>query len=405
MSKSSKENENSIPQADEPEFDPDAWIQNTLRKESEFISQGRISILRQKFNLHRVLFPQSSDLWIANPEMLRAQAERLMITDESQFHYAADLIQKAEELESLFQFDSAGRKSLNSAVSTFEERFDDFFLVSKEEMNSGQKFRSLTKEFVRRVTLLAENSSEAMEALVDIAIMATECINGSNPKRLERKASTLLVWPALDSRHPSLRKSLVKEVLPGSALPFRLDKNGRALLKSLAGRIALNLLTYVHEVRLGAKNYVEEKGINIATIVKLRKKPGELSLEQEALLLPDFTGKPEVIEKWWEVAEKCLVESYPDENDPTKFNPHNFIFKELVTSSKDSSTGVVRSRIREKLVEIFYALGGFNHRQGRSRAKGKPNKGSKLPALTALQELADNAQSLGANSPKPPSTR
>ncbi len=108
------------------------------------------------------------------------------------------------------------------------------------------------------------------------------------------------VWPVLDSKNANLRVNPTARHFLGKSVPFGADSTVK--LKNATGRVAVQLLTFLHAYREVARKLVATaKRLNFQT---------EPPLLAEIASLPDFY--PATAKRWVDVARKAFEASYPD---------------------------------------------------------------------------------------------
>jgi len=276
------------------------------------------------------------------------------------------------------------------------------------------------------IRLAAEGNSEAATSLARIATksaQALESIAEKNPELLEpafAKETTIPVVMSVRSSNVRIRK-LAQAVKLGSALNFRLDPGGRTSRDDFTGRIAWKLFCYIEQTRhrarfiflrsFAARKFGGDvskmlssrkcaptisvgtaqttvpsaiKGIDwdamerAALELEFRAKRGRpkqvptpipisvpsMAIEEEAALLPDFTADRSIVERWWSVAKRCLIEAYPSSQSPADLDEMSPALAGIVRSPVDkASPSRSRNRILDSLKSKFYSFAGLTRNQ------------------------------------------
>jgi hypothetical protein len=205
--------------------------------------------------------------------------------------------------------------------------------------------------------LLAEEGNPvAAKYLAELAIKATkgtERIIGNHYEAMRSLAAIEYAWPMMASPVTSLSSPSPDWEKLGLGVALNeglLNKNRRVNLDNPTGRLAWRLLNYVANLKYYYK-----------ALESTESKPrgGKLSIGQQVAALPGLTKDSLVISKWWEVAQQCLVASYPLSTDETKIDEKNAVFDGIVSAKDQRTPERHRNRIMERLSGEFDSIAGY----------------------------------------------
>jgi hypothetical protein len=237
-----------------------------------------------------------------------------------------------------------------------------------QDKEAAAVMRRLCRSSVYELITLVENGDkDAIRTLWDVAHLATTVIGvlGAQDPVIREIAKDELEWPVLKSTNPGflLSKFDVAELPLAENLFPRLSTKSRFDVSSPLGKIAFLLYRYVHTTRIRARHVAAKRCIDMEIKTWDRvKQSRSLTIEESAALLPDFSN--ETSDKWWKVAEQCLIEAYQhqdlDIHSKPQLDQRTPILRNLITAKSHikAGEGTIRRKILEKLEFKFYSFGG-----------------------------------------------
>jgi len=236
-----------------------------------------------------------------------------------------------------------------------------FFLAPSSQAASGA-LRQKAVAYCDYLAALAERGhGQALETLARIAIAATRRVNRLADKMsvsLAPLATEEIAWPVMKSKHPKFGddEQAIFKKLPIGAAFAGLQPTKRFEATDGFGHVAWQLQGFVARLRDQVRAHAKEHRIKLDG---LKWDPLRMSLEELAVLLPDFGPDRAVLQRWWTVAQKCLVEAYPHPCKPGKLNESIPCLNRLVTAqSHRTSPGRIRTKLLERLKRKFVTFAG-----------------------------------------------
>lgn len=151
-----------------------------------------------------------------------------------------------------------------------------------------------------------------------------------------------LRWPALLSNHPYYaREGNLPETL-SKGYQLTIDKSTRWKPDNDVTQVALQLVLYLHRLRLALKDFLgTHSDARPDAFLAAVRDLGELTHDEQ---------------KWWKCVLRVFVETYPRADEVERF-------KKWVTAKSHKKTpGVFRARITETLRSAFFSLAGYTQR-------------------------------------------
>ena len=240
-------------------------------------------------------------------------------------------------------------------------------LASKDE-SSAILLQRLCRTFVLQIVeLVRDDNHQAIQTLAEIAHLSTAAISalGAQHPIIKEIAKEEIEWPMIHSNISTLSSKVYMSDLPLSMNLFpSLSTASRFDISNAVGQIALRLYQYVRSTRSSAIRSAKRQGIMLDQL-RQDGKVRQLSIEESAAILPDFSKESMVIASWWNVAERCLVEAYQhpelDRDSKPQLNQTEPILRALVTAKTHvkAGEGTIRSKILEKMENSFCSFGGM----------------------------------------------
>ncbi len=254
---------------------------------------------------------------------------------------------------------STGQSFRKKTLERFQsdEMFPDAFQLC--QMGDHEMLAAIGNHTVRyceHLFLLAEEGNPlAAKFLAELAIKSTkgiERVAKGHYENLRGLAAIEYAWPVMTSPVKILCSTPPEwdKLGLGKALNLNLDKGRRLELNTPVGKLAWSLLNYVANL---------QRYCTAIKVANVKKDDGNDSIAWLAANLPDLTNDSLVIGKWWAVAERCLIKSYPLPKDKTKLDQNNPVFAGMVSDSDRRTPDRHRSRIIERLSGAFDSIAGY----------------------------------------------
>ena len=323
------------------------------------------------FSLRDSFDPNSGDFWSLNIGELEAQAERIE-KSESDLIYADEIRKQVKQLKEVIRHPDEAHRRIKAVLGEGEFTvFPEAFLLCKAgDVEMLDLLANLSLKYCAHIAFLAAAGNQpAAHHLARLAILATTQLGQlteKQPNTFKPIAFKELAWPIMKSSHPYLGTPVPNwdELGLGKGYPFKLDPSRRFRLHTPVGKLAWKLWNYVFDLKSSAESFLEWKKIELDPFKQKisRKKP--LTIPESAVALPTFTGKSEDIDKWWALAELCLVSAFHSYSNPHILNENAPIFANLVAAVGHQRTASTRrARILHKLKEEFYSFAGFTNQK------------------------------------------
>ncbi|MDB6036061.1 MAG: hypothetical protein JWM16_6399 [Verrucomicrobiales bacterium] len=270
--------------------------------------------------------------------------------------HSLEMLRQAEFQE---KFDDPDSEAARAWLGMFSDESASFPIVwdlASRDPDAARVFAQKCHKYLKHLILLANRGSqEAIQILVRIGIDTAESLNeirGKFPREVNASVGFETVWPVNQSPHagfsaknPDWSILDVGKGLKSWGIP--LGPPQRASLKTPQVKLGLQLLRYLHQVRIEALNYLKARGVRpMDDFAKKLVDP----LTIEILGLDSWRVDSSTALKWAAVSMKVLTESYPkSKGGEPRLNRKHPIFSRIPTK-----------RIKERLEEAFQALAGVN---------------------------------------------
>ena len=312
--------------------------------------------------------PDYGEFFGFNHESLETKAGFAELSGQSP--YAEEMRKQAKRLREIEKAPDEARERLMIPFYQAEfEVFPEVFFLCQFDAEMRATLASKTLKYCQHLILLAQDGKmDAIRDLAEIAILATQALNSLNLPESKREAlrqvaAGKLSWPVMTSPAPHLESPDVNatDLGIGSSFPINLSKGRRFRIDTPSGKIAWKLWLYVFHLKNDAQAFIDEKNIQLKDLPGPMVGKERLRVAHEAVLLPKFTSDSADVEKWWDVAQRCLIAAFPNPTDEKILNENAPLLDTLVTATSHRKTaGKKRSRIINKLRESFYSIAGVH---------------------------------------------
>src|SRR6185503_2417606 len=270
------------------------------------------SFRRRAFWLEDTTQPSLGAFFSFDEEWLERSATCWEIGDK---FYAQECREQAKFIARLRDLEDNLAGEIVETFTREEQRvFPAIFFLSHGSKTALRALNHKTLKYCEHMAMLAEQSeAEAVQTLARIAILATQTVNRIamvDAAALGTVARDEVAWPVMKSPQPKFsddEKTLWGKLEVGSTF-FNMTARARVEADKGFGRVAWKLWKYVHQLRGQVQTFCAENpkglaGVDKGSVVKL------------ASDLPDFGHDSMVVNQWWKLALRCLIEAYPH---PTK---------------------------------------------------------------------------------------
>jgi len=339
--------------------------------------------LRRIFSLDGEQFlPDHGPYFGLNPKDLELRGERLGGA------YLDEFQKQAAQLRKLLNPASEEAKNL---LADFDDEISTFPIVWKLAQIYPYAMELLhhkTLRYLEHMCMLAEKgNTAAAQHVAEYAILTTKSFQRlaqKNSEGVKSVAEREFALPVMRSPLPQLNESDPdwEQLKLGAAFPFRWNKYSRVNPRDTIGNFAFKLWKYVFDLKIETRRVLKELQIDEDVVRSCR---GNLPLELQSAILPEYHPISESVSAWWNVAKNCLVEAYPHPQLPGEINEEVSALDALITAPSQRRTpGKLRSHILGRLEKKFFGFAGLN--------RDKPNSPSWIISpghIAKLRPLVD----------------